>query len=93
MSAPDELFPSASVANPAALRGRPNRGLSPKQNAVIEYLSKYDSISLDFAVALIGGDLYANAREHVGALLANMVRRGLIVRVKPGIFKLAEVSR
>jgi hypothetical protein len=45
-------------------------------------------LTLARAVELIGGNLYANAPKHVGVTLSNMVRRGLLVRVRPGVFEL-----
>lgn len=59
---------------------------SHKQRAVIAHLAAHDTLTLEQAVGMIGGDIYANASKHVGALLANMVRRGLIIRRKPGVF-------
>jgi DNA-binding MarR family transcriptional regulator len=65
-----------------------NRKLSPKQARIIKALRSAETISLSDAVKLIGGDIFCNKAHHVGVLLANMVKRGLIVRVKPGVFKL-----
>jgi len=62
--------------------------LSPKQRAVIEHLRKAGQITLTEAVCLIGRDIYANQKFHVGNVLSNMVKRGLLMRVKPGVFKL-----
>ena len=59
---------------------------SPKQRAIVDVLQKEPHITLAAAVALIGGGIYANA--HVGALLANMVKKGMIKRLKPGVFTL-----
>ena len=47
-------------------------------------------ITLKEAVHLVGGDVYANADKHTGAILSNMVRHGMLIRVKPGTFKLPE---
>lgn len=62
--------------------------LSPKQRVVLDYVREHSIITLDLAVVLFGGDLYANAHRHVGALLSRMVARGLLVRTKPGLFHL-----
>ena len=72
--------------------------MSPKQERIFKWLVAYENIhgvntliSLDTAVELIGGDIFTNARKHVGALLANMVKRGILTRgVRRGTFKLAK---
>ncbi|MCK7516196.1 MAG: hypothetical protein MZV70_77600 [Desulfobacterales bacterium] len=46
------------------------------------------TITLAEATALVGGNVYANADKHTGALLGNMVKRGLLIRVKAGVFSL-----
>lgn len=61
---------------------------SSKQRRVIEYLRQHGSITTKQAVELIGRNLYANAAHHVGATLRRMVARGMIERVKPGLFTL-----
>ncbi len=80
---------SLGVPLPPARLGR-GRGrlLSPKQYLVIETLREQGTLSLEQAVALIGHGVYANRKHWVGLVLANMVRRGLIVRVKRGVFGL-----
>jgi len=62
--------------------------MSPKQNAVIRFLRENHELTLNQAVDLIGKDVYANARFHVGNVLSNMVKRKMIIRVKPGLFAL-----
>jgi hypothetical protein len=61
---------------------------SPKQSVILSALRHQPEITLAEAVKLIGGNLYCNAEKHVGALLSNMVKRGMIERVKPGVFRL-----
>lgn len=63
-------------------------GKSNKQRAVISHLQRSESMTLTEAVALIGRDIYCNRHKHVGAILSNMVKRGLIERVKPGVFRM-----
>jgi hypothetical protein len=63
---------------------------SRKQQAVIRSAKMNGFVTLKEAVRLVGGDIYANAEKHVGSILSNMVRRGMFVRVKPGVFKLSE---
>ena len=64
--------------------------LSPKQSKIIAAMNAASNaqITLDEAVGLIGGNLYCNANQHVGQTLSRMVKRGLIVRVRPGVFRL-----
>lgn len=64
--------------------------LSRKQQSTIRSAKMNGFITLKEAVRIVGGDVYANAEKHVGAILSNMVRRGMLVRVKPGTFKLPE---
>ena len=63
---------------------------SRKQQAVIRSAKINGFVTLKEAVHLIGGDIYANAEKHVGSILSNMVKRGMLIRVKPGVFKLPE---
>jgi hypothetical protein len=67
--------------------------MSAKQTIVIEFLRAHSFMTLDQAVQIIGRNIYHNAHKHCGVLLANMVKRGMIVRVKPGVFRLSEVFR
>jgi len=60
--------------------------MSPKQIKILSYLSLYDEITLDQVVRLTGQNYYCNARHHTGLVLADMVKRGYIRRVKPGVF-------
>lgn len=62
-------------------------GISKKQRAVLLHLYQHGTITLDEAVALIGRNIYHNAHKHTGAVLSNMVKRGLIRRAKPGHFE------
>jgi len=64
--------------------------LSPKQSAIAAFCRQNEQqITLEQATALVGRNVYHNAEKHTGALLANMVKRGMLVRVKPGLFRLA----
>lgn len=65
---------------------------SPKQARVLEYVRANGQITLQQGVDLIGTDIYANACKHVGVTLANMVRRGMLVSIKKGIFTLPNTS-
>lgn len=90
MTAPnDYLFgmdPNAVSVESTALFGI--RRPSPKQAAILTALRATPEMTLSEAVRLIGGNLYCNAEKHVGVMLSNMVKRGMIERVKPGVFRL-----
>lgn len=82
----DTLFPVVDSLAPAAA------GLSRKQSVIVEFMRKSGGkITLSQAVALTGKNLYANAQFHTGATLARMVKRGLVRRIKPGVFGFPEV--
>jgi predicted transcriptional regulator of viral defense system len=63
---------------------------SRKQQAVLRSAKTNGFVTLKEAVRLVGGDVYANTEKHTGAILSNMVKRGMLIRVKPGTFKLPE---
>jgi len=83
MSTTDYLFPMEPISGSS-------RKHSPKQAKVISYVLDHGHITLQEAVDLIGTDIYANACKHVGVILSNMVRRGMLDRVKKGVFCLPE---
>ena len=64
--------------------------VSRKQRVILETLSKQQVIALPQAVRLIGGNIYHNEAKHVGSILSNMVKRGMIRRLSPGVFALPE---
>ena len=39
-------------------------------------------------VESIGGNYYCNGDKHVGDRLSRMVKSGMLIRVKPGVFKI-----
>lgn len=63
---------------------------SRKQQSILRSAKMNGFVTLKEAVRIVGGDIYANAGKHVGSILSNMVKRGMLVRVKPGVFKLPE---
>lgn len=63
--------------------------MSKKQRLVMEFCAEHGSITLEQAVKLIGGDVYANESKHCSAVLSNMVKRGFINRVSRGVFVIA----
>lgn len=60
--------------------------LSMKQNIILNEANKKGLITLSECVDLVGGDIYANKNKHVGQILSRMVKRGLIERVKNGLY-------
>lgn len=64
--------------------------LSSKQQKIMQHVQAHGSITLTEAVGLVGGNLYANDSKHVGAVLSRLVHRGLLVRIKPGLFQVGE---
>jgi len=59
---------------------------SRKQSILLAELAKTGELTLDRAVKLVG-DQYHNQRNHTGNILRNMVKRGLLERVRPGVFR------
>ncbi len=62
---------------------------SPKQAAILRALStrgKEGTITLTECVELVGGNLYHNKAKHTGVVLSNMVKRGMLKRIKPGLY-------
>jgi predicted transcriptional regulator of viral defense system len=59
---------------------------SPKQSVILAALRQRERLTLSEAVELIGGDIYTNQAFHVGNILSRMVKRGMIRRIKPGLF-------
>jgi len=62
--------------------------MSPKQKIVIAALQLRQPATTEELLSLPCMDYYANGAKHLGALLSNMVKRGMIERVKPGLFQL-----
>jgi predicted HTH transcriptional regulator len=62
--------------------------LNNDQREVIALLKKQGTLTSEQAVKIFGRRIYCNATDHIGRRLARMVKRGLIVRLKPGVFAL-----
>jgi hypothetical protein len=71
---------------PAA--ARPPCSRSFKQKTVIHFLHTHPDLSLTDAVPLIGHHIYYNQKKHIQRILSNMVKRGLLVRAKRGLYTL-----
>lgn len=39
-------------------------------------------------VEALGGQYYSNPEKHVGDIVSRMVKSGLLIRVRPGVFRL-----
>jgi len=50
------------------------------------------AITTQQAVDLVGHRYYCNERKHTGNLLSALVRRGYLLREKPGHFKLVKFN-
>ena len=76
----DELFtiPAQTIRKPK----------STKQFEIVEAIKKHGHITKKEAVEIVGKNIYCNADFHVGNILSNMVKKGMIKRLKPGIFTL-----
>lgn len=83
-----EQIPLIEVAPSFVPIGQRARGLSRKQSAIVDYLRKNGTITLQQATLLVGGDVYHNQAKHTGAILSNMVGRKIIKRIKAGHFSL-----
>lgn len=67
--------------------------MTEKQKAVINYcLSHGNRITKKEAMTIID-DHYANGDKHVGETLSRMVKAGMLIREKPGVFLLGKGKR
>ncbi len=85
----DELFTldlGMIITDSVDRTGR-SRRLSRKQAVIMSAVNEQGAITLDVATVLVGRDVYYNQKKHTGALLSNMVKRGLLTRQSPGVFK------
>lgn len=60
-----------------------------KKQKIMRLLYEKKQINLDEAVNEIGYGIFYNPRKYVGEYLSQMVKDGLIVRVKRGVFEIA----
>lgn len=61
--------------------------LSSKQKQILEVVREHGQVNLTHLVDEFGHWYYYNEKKHLGALLSNMVKVGLLERIKPGLFK------
>ena len=59
--------------------------LTTKQSAVLKFCHDNGGITKSQAMGLINTH-YCNGDKHVGDCLSRMVKSGLLIRVKPGVF-------
>ena len=62
----------------------------PKQRKILSHFRGHATMSLKEATHLVAADVYANKRKHTGAILANMIKRGMLVRVARGTYTTPE---
>lgn len=58
-----------------------------RQHEIQKYLQTVDKAGLKDIYMNVSFTYYANWGKHLGNLLSKMVRKGLVERVKPGVFK------
>lgn len=64
--------------------------MSWKRQKIIEFCKKNGNrITKKDAMSLID-DYYCNGEKHVGEVLSRLVKSGVLERIKPGLFKIAE---
>lgn len=67
--------------------------LTDKQRKVLDYCQSHEGkITKKEAMTLIN-TYYANGKKHVGDVLSRMVKAGLLIREKPGHFKMGKGTR
>jgi predicted transcriptional regulator len=59
--------------------------LTPKQAAVLQFVHEHGQITKDQAMRIINTH-YSNGAKHVGDCIGRMVKAGLLIRVKRGVF-------
>lgn len=61
--------------------------LSDNQSRVLKYLYGKDSVSFSELYDNCSPGYYHNGNKHFSELLSNMVKQGLIMRIRKGIYK------
>jgi hypothetical protein len=79
-----DLFPLPPAAE------KPGHARSRKQFTILNYLRTHPDVQLSLTDAqpLIGWGIYTNQKKHIQRVLSNMVRRGLLIRPKHGLYSL-----
>lgn len=61
--------------------------ISGKQRTILKHLQDNRQISKKEAVELLKHYYYYNASKHVGDILTRMVRKGILKRVRRGVYE------
>lgn len=68
--------------------------MTPEQKQIIAILqANGGEATKSQVVKQIGGNYYCNGENHVGQRLSRMVNAGLLIRVKPGVFKIGKGTK
>ncbi len=63
--------------------------MTPEQKEIVTILqSNGGEVTKAQVVEAIGGNYYCHGDKHVGDRLSRMVNAGMLIRVKPGVFKI-----
>lgn len=81
-------FDSDPALAPQPGSGRRGVPLSATQRQVLNYVITHGKLTLRDAVRIFGQHYHTNAEKHTGATLTRMVRRGLLVRDRRGVYAL-----
>jgi len=64
-------------------------GLTPSQKKVLQLAQEAGgTVASSTIVEALGRKYYSNPEKHVGDIVSRMVKSGLLIRVKPGVFRL-----
>ena len=61
--------------------------ITEKQKAVIRFAQENGGEITKKQAMTIINDHYCNGEKHVGEVLSRMVKRGMLTRIKPGLFR------
>lgn len=65
--------------------------MTPEQKEIMAILqAKGGEVTKAQVVEAIGRNYYCHGEKHVGDRLSRMVNAGMLIRVKPGVFKLGK---
>ena len=68
--------------------------MTPEQREIMTILqANGGEVTKAQVVDAIGGNYYCNGDKHVGDRLSRMVNAGMLIRVKPGLFKIGTGKR
>lgn len=58
------------------------------QSKILNFMNNEKEYSLEEIMKGIGYSLYCNSNKHFGVILSRMVKKGILIRVKKGVFKI-----